>query len=110
MMQNQVTDPHTITPQVRQLAAILFTDMAGYTALMQENEQKAKLLRDRKRQVLESLVPAYNGNIIQYYGDGALSIFGSAIDAVKCAVDIQQELQKEPKVSVRIGLHSGDVV
>jgi adenylate cyclase len=109
-MQDQVTDPHITHPRVRQLAAILFADMAGYTALMQENEQKAKLLRDRQRRVLENLIPAYNGNIIQYYGDGALSIFGSAIDAVKCAVDIQQELQKEPIVLVRIGLHSGDIV
>ena len=88
----------------------MFADMTGYTALMQEDEQKAKMLRDRQRQTLENFIPHYNGKIIQYFGDGTLSIFGSAIDAVKSAIDIQNELQKEPKVSLRIGLHSGDIV
>jgi len=101
------TDP--TFQQVRQLAAIMFTDMTGYTAMMQEDEQKAKLLRDRHRQVLESLVPAHNGKIIQYFGDGTLSIFSSAIDGVKSAIEIQKELRKEPRVSLRIGLHSGDI-
>jgi TolB-like protein/class 3 adenylate cyclase/cytochrome c-type biogenesis protein CcmH/NrfG len=101
--------PETMTQQVRQLAAIMFTDMVGYTALMQENEQKAKILRDRQRQILEKLIPAYNGKIIQYFGDGTLSIFNSATDCVKSAIEIQQELQKEPKVSLRIGIHSGDI-
>lgn len=100
----------TLSQRVRQLAAVMFADMTGYTALMQEDEQKAKILRDRQRQTLENSIPHYKGKIIQYFGDGALSIFGSAIDAVKCAIDIQHELQKEPKVSLRIGLHSGDIV
>jgi TolB-like protein/class 3 adenylate cyclase/Tfp pilus assembly protein PilF len=109
-MQNPVSGIDTLSQRVRQLAAVMFADMTGYTALMQEDEQKAKLLRDRQRQTLENFVPHYNGKIIQYFGDGTLSIFGSAIDAVKCAIDIQNELQKEPKVSLRIGLHSGDIV
>lgn len=99
-----------IAPQhTRQLAAIMFADMTGYTAMMQEDELKAMTLRDRQRQVLEQLIPAHNGRIIQYFGDGTLSLFGSAIDATKAAISIQHELQKEPKVSVRIGLHSGDI-
>jgi TolB-like protein/Tfp pilus assembly protein PilF len=49
------------------------------------------------------------GKILQYYGDGALSIFNSAIDGVNCAVDIQQTLQQEPKVELRIGIHTGDI-
>ncbi len=93
----------------RQLAAVMFTDMTGYTAMMQENEQQAKLLRDRQRFILEKLIPQYKGRIIQYFGDGTLNTFGSAIDAVRCAIDIQNELRKEPKVSLRIGLHSGDI-
>jgi TolB-like protein/class 3 adenylate cyclase/Tfp pilus assembly protein PilF len=96
--------------QTRQLAAIMFADMTGYTAMMQEDEQRAKILRDRQRQTLETFIPSHNGRIIQYFGDGTLSLFNSAIDAVKCGIDIQRELQKEPKVSLRIGLHSGDVV
>jgi adenylate cyclase len=100
----------TATSEVRQLAAIMFADMTGYTAMMQEDEQRAKTLRDRQRQTLEKLIPGYKGKILQYFGDGTLSIFDSAIDAVKSAIEIQQELQKDPKVLLRIGIHSGDIV
>src|SRR5918993_2578041 len=96
--------------QVRQLAAIMFADMTGYTAMMQENEQRASILRDRQRRTLENFIPDNNGKIIQYFGDGTLSIFDSAIDAVKSGIEIQKELQKEPKVLLRIGIHSGDIV
>src|SRR3954471_2930519 len=94
---------------MRQLAAIMFSDMTGYTALMQQNEQLAKHKRRRLKQVLETSVAAYNGKILQHYGDGALSIFNSAIDGVNCAVEIQQALQQEPKVELRIGIHTGDI-
>ena len=92
------------------LAAIMFTDMVGYTALMQENERQAKILRDKHRAVLERLIMEHRGQILQYYGDGTLSIFGSAIEAAICGAKIQQELQLEPKVPLRIGIHAGDVV
>ena len=95
---------------IRQLAAIMFTDMVGYTALMQEDEDKAKSNRDRHRKVLEESIQNHHGLILQYYGDGTLSVFGSAIEAVECAVEIQTELQKEPKIPLRIGLHVGDIV
>lgn len=94
----------------RRLAAIMFTDMMGYTALMQEDEALAKLLRTRQKQTLESLIPQYHGTIIQYFGDGTLSLFDSATDAVRCGIAIQQELLQEPVVKLRIGIHSGDVV
>ena len=94
---------------VRQLAAVMFADMTGYTALMQEDEQKATMLRNRQRQVLDRFVPGNNGKNIQYFGDGTLSVFNSSVDAVKAAIEIQLELQKDPKVLLRIGLHSGDV-
>ena len=92
------------------LAAIMFTDMVGYTALMQEDEKKAKSLRDRHRNVLEEIILKHQGKILQYYGDGTLIIFGSAIESVLCAVEVQQELQKDPAVPLRIGIHSGDIV
>ena len=95
--------------RMRQLAAIMFSDMSGYTALMQQNEQLAKDKRRRLKEVLETSVSVYNGKILQYYGDGALSIFNSAIDGVNCAVEIQQTLQQEPKVDLRIGIHTGDI-
>ena len=93
----------------RQLTAIMFADMVGYTALMQEDERRAKLLRDRQREVLEERVAEFGGEIVQYYGDGALCGFQSAIQAVECAVAVQVDLREEPQVPVRIGLHLGDV-
>jgi adenylate cyclase len=94
---------------MRQLAAILFADMTGYTALMQENEQLARSKRKRLKDVLETVIARFNGRILQYYGDGSLSIFNSAIDCVHCAIHMQQQLQEEPKVAVRMGIHTGDV-
>jgi TolB-like protein/class 3 adenylate cyclase/Flp pilus assembly protein TadD len=94
---------------MRQLVAILFADMTGYTALMQENEQMARTKRQRLKEVLELSIINFNGKILQYYGDGSLSIFNSAIDGVRCAINMQQQLQQDPKVDVRIGIHTGDV-
>ena len=95
---------------IRQLAAIMFTDMVGYTALMQSDELKAIQIRDRHRNILEKRIRKYNGLLLQYYGDGSLSVFGSAIDAASCAVQIQLEMQEEPVIPVRIGLNIGDIV
>ena len=95
---------------IRQLAAIMFTDMIGYTALMQENEQQAKEKRDRHRAVLQESVRENRGKILQYYGDGTLIIFSSAIEAINAAVDIQIELQTKPKIPLRVGIHTGDIV
>jgi TolB-like protein/Flp pilus assembly protein TadD len=94
---------------MRQLVAILFADMTGYTAVMQENEQLARSRRKRLKEVLEISIPQFNGKVLQYYGDGSLSIFSSAIDSVKSAIAIQHLLQQEPVVPVRIGIHTGDV-
>ncbi len=94
----------------RILAAIMFTDMEGYTALTQVDEKKSKVFRDRHRMVLEEATKKHNGKNLQYWGDGTLTIFDSAVEAVHCAVDIQKELQKEPKIPLRIGIHIGDIV
>jgi len=96
--------------QSRQLAAIMFTDIEGYTAIMQQNEQQALSLRKRHREVLQREHTQYNGRIIQYYGDGTLSIFQSAIQAVQCAVAMQQAFCQPPPLPLRIGLHIGDVI
>jgi adenylate cyclase len=93
----------------RILAAIMFTDIVGYTALMQENEQKAMQDRDRHKGVLLESIERHHGKILQYYGDGTLSIFHSTIEAIDCAIRIQSILQEEPKIPLRIGVHSGDI-
>ena len=83
--------------------------MTGYTALMQQDEQEAIVKRKRLKEVLESTLHKFNGKILQYYGDGSLSIFKSAIDAVGCAINIQHQLKTNPSVGLRIGIHTGDV-
>ena len=93
----------------RQLAAIMFTDMEGYTALMQKNEQAAIERRTRHREVFEKTMADHGGKVIQYYGDGTLSIFSSAIHAVNAGLEMQLSFRKEPKVPLRVGIHIGDV-
>jgi TolB-like protein/class 3 adenylate cyclase/Tfp pilus assembly protein PilF len=93
----------------RELAAIMFTDIAGYTAMMQENEAEAIKQRNRQRFVLDDFIPGHKGNILQTFGDGTLAVFPSAMDAVNCAVKIQFELQREPVCPLRIGIHTGDI-
>ena len=96
--------------QRRQLAAIMFTDIEGYTATMQQNEQKAIILKDRHREVIQTEHDYFSGRIIQYYGDGTLSIFQSAVQAVECALAMQLTFRKNPIVPVRMGLHIGDII
>jgi len=94
----------------RQLAAIMFTDMEGYTALMQKNEQEAIERRNWHRQVFEKAMADHGGKIIQYYGDGTLSIFSSAIHAVNAGIAMQLLFRKTPpQVPLRIGIHIGDI-
>ncbi|RYY22465.1 MAG: adenylate/guanylate cyclase domain-containing protein, partial [Chitinophagaceae bacterium] len=94
---------------MRQLAAIMFSDMCGYTALVQENEQLAKHNRLRVKEALEKYVALYHGKILQNYGDGSLSMFNSAVEGVNCAVQIQQSIRQEPCIDLRIGIHTGDI-
>ena len=85
----------TIPKTIRKLAAIMFSDMVGYTAMMQTDEKRAISSRKRHRQIMQEKVNLHNGEILQYYGDGTLTIFDSAIEAVGCAIEIQQELRVE---------------
>jgi len=96
--------------RTRQLVAIMFADMVGYTALMQGDEGDARTQRDRHRAILSSAVHRHHGEVLQYYGDGTLSIFASAVEAVQCAVEVQLELAREALIPLRIGVHTGDIV
>ena len=93
----------------RKLAAIMFTDIVGYSSIMQEDEKLGRTLRQRHRQIFEDCTLRHEGQIIQYFGDGTLSIFGSAVSAVECAVCMQKALLIDPQVPVRIGIHLGDI-
>ncbi|MEM6261924.1 MAG: adenylate/guanylate cyclase domain-containing protein [Bacteroidota bacterium] len=94
----------------RRLAAIMFTDIVGYTAMMQEDEAKAAKVRQRHREVFLATHEQHNGKIIQYFGDGTLSVFDSAVEAVNCAIAIQQSLNQDEIIPLRIGLHIGDIL
>jgi TolB-like protein/class 3 adenylate cyclase/Tfp pilus assembly protein PilF len=105
--ESNMTDPRY---SKRRLAAIMFADIVGYTALMQADEDGAKRLRDKHRRVVEDRVQAHSGEVVNYYGDGALCVFNSAREAVLGAQEIQSQLLAEPKVPHRIGIHIGDIV
>ena len=99
----------------RRLAAIMFTDIAGYTALSQTDEPAAlRLLQDQER-LVRGLLEVHQGRWVKSMGDGLLLEFPDALDAVVCAVDLQRHIQElnarepSPELRVRIGIHVGDV-
>ncbi|MBL7870659.1 MAG: hypothetical protein JNM78_03535 [Cyclobacteriaceae bacterium] len=93
----------------RQLAAIMFSDIVGYTHMMQADEKKTVMVIKHYNATLEKLVNQYKGRVLNYYGDGTLCIFPSATDAIYCSLEVQKELKNEPLVPLRIGLHIGEV-
>ncbi|MEP6617221.1 MAG: tetratricopeptide repeat protein [Ginsengibacter sp.] len=95
--------------QNRRLAAILFTDIVGYTAMMQKDEQEAVVATQRYISVLKQFVTSHDGEILNDYGDGSLCTFQSATQAIRCAMELQRQLQMEPKVPLRVGLHVGEI-
>ncbi len=94
----------------RRLAAIMFTDIVGYTALMAESEQRGHRVRARQAAILRPLVEQYGGDWVQQVGDETLASFPSAMDGVNCALAIQAALKDELELHVRIGIHLGEIV
>ncbi len=94
----------------RRLAAILFSDLEGYTAQMGADETRAIAAVQRARVEQREQVARFHGDWLQEIGDGALCTFGSAVDAVSCALEIQRSFARDPDVRLRIGIHVGDIV
>ncbi|MBT8218508.1 MAG: adenylate/guanylate cyclase domain-containing protein, partial [Bacteroidia bacterium] len=94
----------------RQLAAILFADIVGYTALMQKGEATALKILNRFQDISKDKVSQYEGEIIKTYGDGSIILFTSTINAVQCAKEMQMAFKEEPTVPLRIGIHIGEIV
>ncbi len=93
----------------RKLAAVMFTDIVGYTAMMGRDENRALKLLRKNRQIHKPLIEKFNGSLIKEMGDGNLAHFDSAYDAVKCAIEIQEAARSDFKGQIRIGLHIGDI-
>ena len=96
-------------PQDRRLAAIVFTDIVGSTALMAQNEEAGLRAKRGHRELVRTQVDRYEGQLIEHPGDETLSIFGSALDAVNCALAIEESLREEV-FKLHIGIHLGDVI
>src|SRR5216110_1356441 len=101
----------------RKLAAIMFTDMVGYSALSQRDDKLALELLEEHRQLLREIFPRFHGSEIKTIGDGFLIEFNSALEAAQCAIEIQRTLAKRNhdvtaarRIELKIGLHIGDVV
>ena len=94
----------------RRLAAILFTDIVGYSALMAADEGRGLRVRERHRAVVLPQVERHRGEPIELRGDECLSVFPSALDAVQCALALQEEIRSEPDLDLHLGIHVGDVV
>jgi class 3 adenylate cyclase/pimeloyl-ACP methyl ester carboxylesterase len=102
----------------RRLAAILAADMAGYSRLMEADEEGV-LIRQKghRRELIDPQITAANGRIVKSTGDGLLVEFGNAVDAVRCAVSIQSAMPKreadmphERRILYRVGINLGDIV
>ena len=96
--------------QSRQLAAIMFTDIVGYTALMGKDEQKAFTLLAKNRQIQKPIIEQHNGRWIKELGDGVMASFNTVSDAVNAAIKIQQTCNSSKEFQLRIGIHLGEVV
>lgn len=97
-------------PQSRQLAAIMFTDIVGYTALMGSNEQKAFELLRKNREMQRPIVEEFGGRWIKELGDGILVSFSAVSNAVHAAMKIQETCRQSGEFELRIGIHQGEVV
>jgi len=99
----------------RRLAAIVFTDIAGYTALSQQDEPAALGLLQEQERLVQALLQIHHGRKVKSIGDGLLLEFPDALDAVECAVDLQRHLYERntrmggTPLRVRVGIHVGDV-
>jgi class 3 adenylate cyclase/TolB-like protein/Tfp pilus assembly protein PilF len=94
----------------RRLAAIMFTDLMGYTSLTEKNEPAALELVKKNRDLHQQAIQKYNGQLVKELGDGFMATFDNVLDAISCAREIQIEAKaRNFDIPVRIGLHYGDI-
>ena len=93
----------------RKSAAIMFTDIAGYTDAMSKSEQKALEMLRKKRSIIKPLIDNHKGTYVKEIGDGTLSYFASGYNASSCAKELQREIKKDD-LNIRVGIHIGDII
>src|SRR5438094_5993240 len=102
----------------RRLAAILAADVAGYSRLMGEDEEGTlAALKAIRRELVDPKIAEHRGRIVKTTGDGMLVEFASVVDAVRCAVEVQQTMSErntgvgaDSRIELRIGINLGDVI
>ena len=94
----------------RQLSAITFIDIADFSKLMHLDEAKAVHLLELQKDIIYPIITSYTGKILKEMGDGILVSFNSAIQAVKCSIEIQSKIEYIDNLNYRIGIHVGDVI
>ena len=94
----------------RKLAAIVFTDIVGFTKLSADNEPLALQLLQTQRENLKPIVERYNGTWLKELGDGLLLTFDTSKEAIDCSIEIQHTVKNIANLDLRIGIHQGEIV
>jgi adenylate cyclase len=103
--------------QNRRLAAVMFLDMVGYSAMMAKDEARALACVGELEKLLRAEIPRYGGRLVKFLGDGSMAEFPTALSAVNCSLSVLASIEannawvaQENRYSVRIGLHLGELV
>jgi len=94
----------------RKLAAIVFTDIVGYTKLASDNQSKASALLKQQRDLFQPIVSKFNGSWIKEVGDGLILTFDTVTDAVNCCIKLQDASKRIDDLDLRIGIHQGEIL
>ena len=99
-----------MTEPIRKLAAIVFTDIVGYTKLTAKDQSKASALLKQQRELFRPIVESYKGMWVKEIGDGLLLIFDTVTDAVNCCIKLQEASKQIDDLDLRIGIHQGEIL
>ena len=99
-----------MTEPIRKLAAIVFTDIVGFTKLTAKDQSKASALLKQQRELFRPIVDSYKGMWIKEMGDGLLLTFDTVTDAVNCCIKLQETSKQIDDLDLRIGIHQGEIL